>query len=76
VELNPNSIPGGRTQIFRLQVVQFEVYGSVCWSCDFFERVGIVCRHIMDIVNLLDESMVDIRWRGALGFILGRQCMI
>jgi hypothetical protein len=33
-----------------------------------FERLGIVCRQILAIVHLLDESMVDVRWRGALGF--------
>jgi hypothetical protein len=43
VELNPNAIPGGRSQIVRLRVVQFEVDGSVCCSCDLFERVGIMC---------------------------------
>jgi hypothetical protein len=36
VELNPNAIPGGRPQIVRLRVVQFEVDGSVCCSCDSF----------------------------------------
>jgi hypothetical protein len=34
VELNPNAIPGGRPQIVRLRVVQFEVDGSVCCSSD------------------------------------------
>jgi hypothetical protein len=42
VELNLNEIPGGQPQIIWLWVVQFEVDGSVCCSCDFFERVGIV----------------------------------
>jgi hypothetical protein len=51
VEFNPNVIPGGRPQMSRLRVVQFEVYGSVCCSCDFFERVGIVCRHILAIFH-------------------------
>jgi hypothetical protein len=51
--------------------VKFEVYGSVCCSCDFFERVGIVCRYILAIVPNLDESMVDVRWRAALGFHVG-----
>jgi hypothetical protein len=60
VELNPNVIPGGRSQIVQLRVVQFEVYSSVCCSCDFFERVAIFCRHIMDIFHLLDKSMVDV----------------
>jgi hypothetical protein len=46
VELSSISIPGGRPQIVRLRVVKFEVDGSVCCSCEFFERVGIVCRHI------------------------------
>jgi hypothetical protein len=72
VELNPNAIPGGRPQIVRLQVVKFEVDGSVCCSCDFFERVGIVCRHIRAIFHNLDESMVDIRWTAALGFYFGK----
>jgi hypothetical protein len=72
VELNPNVIPGDRPQIVRLWVVQFKVDGSVCCSCDFFERDGIVCRHIMAIVHLLDESMVDVRWRVVLGFYFGK----
>jgi hypothetical protein len=67
-ELNPNAIPGGRPQIVRLRVVKFEVDGSVCYICEFFERVGIVCRHILAIVPNLDEPMVDFRWRVALGF--------
>jgi hypothetical protein len=54
VELNPNAITGGRPQIVRLQVVKFEVDGSVCCSCEFCERVGIVCRHILAIVHNLD----------------------
>jgi hypothetical protein len=37
-----------------------------------FERVGIVCRHILSIVHLLDESIVDVCWRGALGFYFGK----
>jgi hypothetical protein len=53
LELNPNAIPGGRPQIVRLRVAQFEVDGSVCCSCDFFERVGILCRNILDIFHLL-----------------------
>jgi hypothetical protein len=52
--------------------VQFEVDGSVCCSCEFFERVGIVCRHILAIVHSLDESMVDVSWRAALGFYFGK----
>jgi hypothetical protein len=35
-----------------------------------------VCRHILAIVHNLDESMVDVRWRSALGFILEIQCML
>jgi hypothetical protein len=31
-----------------------------------------VCRHILAIVHLLDESMVDVRWRGALVFYFGK----
>jgi hypothetical protein len=31
-----------------------------------------VCRHILDIFHLLDESMVDVRWIGALGFYFGK----
>jgi hypothetical protein len=27
-----------------------------------------VCRHILAIVHLLEKSMVDVYWRGALGF--------
>jgi hypothetical protein len=72
VELSLIAIPGGRPQIARLRVVTFEVDGSVCCSCDFFERVGIVCRHILAIVPGLDESMVDVRWRSALGFYFGK----
>jgi hypothetical protein len=68
VEFNPKAIPGGRPKIVRLRVVKFEVDGSVCCSCDFFEMVGIVCRHILEIVYNLDESMVDVLWRAALGF--------
>jgi hypothetical protein len=72
VELNPNAIPGGWPQIVRLRVVQFEVDGSVCCSCEFFEMVGIVCRNILAIAHLLDESMADVRWRGTLGFYFGK----
>jgi hypothetical protein len=49
VELSLIVIPGGRLQIVRLRVVKFEVNGSVCCRCEFFERVGIVCRHILAI---------------------------
>jgi hypothetical protein len=52
--------------------VKFELDGSVCCSCDFFERVGIVYRHILATVPNLDESMVDVRWRVALGFYFGK----
>jgi hypothetical protein len=45
----------------------------VCSSCDFFERVGIVCRHILAIVHEVDESMIDVRWRAALGFYFGKK---
>jgi hypothetical protein len=38
----------------------------------FFERVGIVCRHILAIIHNLDESMVDVCWRAALGFYFGK----
>jgi hypothetical protein len=41
VELNPNAIPGGRPQIIRLNVVQFEVDGSVCCSCDFLRGLAL-----------------------------------
>jgi hypothetical protein len=60
VELNPNAIPGGRPQIVWLRVVQFKVDVSCCCSCDFFEWVEIVCRNILAIVCLLDESLVDV----------------
>jgi hypothetical protein len=33
--------------------------------------VGIVWKHILAIVHLLYESMVDVHWRGALGFYFG-----
>jgi hypothetical protein len=60
VEFNPIAIPGGRPQIVRLQIVKFEVDSSVCCSCEFSERVGIVCRYILAIIPNLDESMVDV----------------
>jgi hypothetical protein len=76
VELSIIAIPGGRPQIVRLRVVKFEVDGSVCCSCEFFERVGIVCRHILAIVHAIvhevNESMIDVRWRAALGFYFGK----
>jgi hypothetical protein len=31
-----------------------------------------VCRHSMDIFHLLDESMMDVRRRGALVFYFGK----
>jgi hypothetical protein len=34
VESNPNDIPGVWPQIIRPRVLQFEVDGSVCCSCD------------------------------------------
>jgi hypothetical protein len=52
--------------------VKFEVDGSVCCSCKYFERVGIVCRNILAIFHNLDESMVDVRWRAALSFYFGK----
>jgi hypothetical protein len=55
VELILVAIPGGRSQTVRLRFVKFEVGGSVCCSCDFLERVGIVCRHILTIVHDLDD---------------------
>jgi hypothetical protein len=73
VELSPIVIPGGRPQIVQLRVVKFEVDGSVCCSCEFFERVGILSRHILAIVHEVDESMIDVRWRAALGFYFGKQ---
>jgi hypothetical protein len=72
VELSPLAIPGGRQQIVRLRVLKFEVDGSVCCRCDFFERVGIVCRHILEIVHEVDESMIDVHCRAALGFYFGK----
>jgi hypothetical protein len=45
VELNPNVIPGGRPQIIRLRVVQFEVDGSVCCRCDFLKGL-VLCANI------------------------------
>jgi hypothetical protein len=75
VELNPNAIPGGRPQIIRLRIVQFEVDGSVYYSCEFFERVGIVRWHILAIVQLQDESMVDVRWRASLDLMLESQVL-
>jgi hypothetical protein len=52
--------------------VKFEVDGSVCCSCDFSKRVGSVCRHILAIVHKVDESMIDVYWRAALGFYFGK----
>jgi hypothetical protein len=52
--------------------VKFEVDGSVCCSCEFFERVGIVCRYILAIVHDMDESMIDVCWRASLGFYFGK----
>jgi hypothetical protein len=72
VELNPNTILGVRPQIFRLRVFRFEFDGNVCCSCDFFERVGIVCRHIFASVHLLDEYMVVVPWIVALGSYFGK----
>jgi hypothetical protein len=72
VELSLIAIPGGRPQTVRLRFVKFEVDGSVCFSCDFFERVGIVCRYILPIVHDVNESMIDVRWRAALGFYFGK----
>jgi hypothetical protein len=66
------AIPGDRPQIVRLRFVKFEVDGSVCCSCDFFERVSIVCRHILAIVHDMDKSVIDVRWRAALGFYFGK----
>jgi hypothetical protein len=57
----------------QLRVVKFELDGSVCCSCEFFERVGIVCRRILAIVHEVDESMIDVRWRAALGFYFGKK---
>jgi hypothetical protein len=72
VVLSPIAIPGGLPQIVRLRVVKFEVDGSVCCSCEFFERVGIVYLHILAIVHEVDESVIDVRWRAALGFYFGK----
>jgi hypothetical protein len=66
--LNPIAIPGGCQEIARLRVVKIEVDGIVCCSCNFFERVGIVCRHILEIIPNLDKPVVDVLWRAALGF--------
>jgi hypothetical protein len=72
VKLSLIAIHVGRPQIVRLRVVKFEVDGSVYCSCEFFERVGIVCRHILAIVHEVDESMIDLRWRAALRFYFGK----
>jgi hypothetical protein len=58
VELNHISLPGRRPQIVRLRLVNFDIDG--CVSC--------VCRHILVIIEVMDETMCDIRWRAALGF--------
>jgi hypothetical protein len=71
-ELNPIAISGGRPQIVRLRVVKFEVDGSACCSCEPFKRVGIACRHILAIIPNLDDSIVDVCWRAALGFCFGK----
>jgi hypothetical protein len=31
-----------------------------------------VCRHILAIVQYVDESMIDVRWRAALGVFFGK----
>jgi hypothetical protein len=32
-----------------------------------------VCRHILVIVHEVDESMIDVRWRAALGFFFAKE---
>jgi hypothetical protein len=41
-------------------------------AVNFLRGVGIVCRHILAIFHNLVESMVDVRWRAALGFYFGK----
>jgi hypothetical protein len=69
VELN--AFPGGQPQIVRLRLVNFDIDGCGSCSCELFERVGLVCRHVLDIIQVMDETMFDIRWRGSLGFYFG-----
>jgi hypothetical protein len=76
VELNPNAIPCGRPQIMWLQVVQFEVDGSVCCSCEFLKGL-ILCA---DISWLFFTSWMNQWWmytREELSVsILGSKCML
>jgi hypothetical protein len=76
VELKPSAIPGGWPQIVRLQVVQFEVDGSICCSCDFLK--GLVL--FVDISWILFTYWMTLWWmyagEGLLVFILGRQYML
>jgi hypothetical protein len=58
VELNPIAILGCHPQIVRLQVVKFEVDGSVCCSCEF-SRGLVLCADIPGKYSNLDESMID-----------------
>jgi hypothetical protein len=71
VELNPSALIGGRPQIVRLRLVNFDIDGCVSCSCELFERVGIVFRHTVAIIQVMDETMCDIRRREALGFYFG-----
>jgi hypothetical protein len=57
-ELNPNKIPGGRPQIVRIRVAQFEVDGSVCCSCNFFKGL-VLCA---DISWLFSTSSMNLWW--------------
>jgi hypothetical protein len=75
VELNSNAVPGGTTQIFVcLRVVQVDVDGSVCCSCEFVEQLRIVCRHILAIIQIIDEFMVDVHWKNAPVLWGGAMC--
>jgi hypothetical protein len=61
-ELNPSALPGGRPQIVWLRLVNFDIDGCVSCSCELLEMDGIVCRHILAIIQVMDETMCDIQY--------------
>jgi hypothetical protein len=76
VELNRKAIPGDWSQIIRIRVVKFEVYGGVCCSCDF-PKGYILCA---DISWPVSTSLMNLWWMCAgeelLVFISGSQYML
>jgi hypothetical protein len=61
VELNSSALPGGRPQIVWLPWVNFYIDGCISFSCELFERFGLVCRYILVIIQVMDEKMCDIQ---------------